>query len=203
MVDIIIQKQNKKYYDDNAENWTKEKTNSFFHEKRFPLFRSMLEKGNNVIDIGCAWGIHVPLFMGMGSDLHYTGLDFSKKMISIAKRRFPNQTFVNGDITAKATLPHKKYDAFWMGAILMHIPPQDWSTVFLNLNTLTKSGAIGYISFPFLPGDAQQDARHFTFLSKKEFKDEVIKHGWKVVRSGKINGSARHFWNWFIIKKAV
>lgn len=201
MVDNKIQKQNKKYYESNAEKWTDQKTNSFFHEKQFLLFRSLLKKGNSVIDIGCAWGIHLPLFMGMGYDLRYTGFDFSKKMISIANRRFPNQTFVTGDITDKSTLPHKKYDAFWMGAILMHIPPQDWNVVFSNLDGLTKPGAIGYISFPYKAGDNQQDMRHFTFFSENEIKAEIKKYGWRVVRSGKIDGSARHFWNWFIIKK--
>ncbi len=88
----------KAYYDKHAESWTLRKSDSFFQEIPFRKFEKYLKKGDSVLDIGCAGGIHVPLFLGIGRKLKYAGIDISKSMIKIAKSRYPQLSFIVGDI---------------------------------------------------------------------------------------------------------
>ena len=201
MANQKIQKGNKKYYESRAEEWTNQKTNSFFHEKEFTYLASLLKKGDTVIDIACAWGIHVPLFVGIGHKLRYVGIDFSKKMIAIAKRRFPLHDFRIGDITKRETLPKEKAVVFMMSAVLMHMPLTDWADIFANIDSMTKKNAIGYITFPYEAGDALEDSRHFIYLDKAAFSKEIKKYGWKVVKTVVLKNKARHKWNGYFVKK--
>src|SRR5437879_5199966 len=94
------QEINKKYYNENAKYWTAAKTNSFFHERSFPIFCRYLAKGSKILDIGCANGIVVPLFLGIGRkfNLKYEGLDISAKFLEVAKTRYPRLKFYEADI---------------------------------------------------------------------------------------------------------
>lgn len=63
----------KEYYNKNAEKWAEKKFHSFYHEKEFRMFCSYFNTGDRILDIGCANGIHVPLFLGIGRDIKYEG----------------------------------------------------------------------------------------------------------------------------------
>lgn len=194
----------KEYYDKNYQVWTDTKTNSFHHEKAFTIFSALFKEKNKIIDIGCAWGIHVPLFLGIGRKLKYEGFDISKPFLKLAKRRYPQLTFYQADISEKKSLPKKKYDGFWAGAVLMHIPYEDWDQMFKNIESITKKGAYGYLSLPTAhPSgkDANSDQRHFTLLNEKEQKSELRKQGWKIIKSGIIDGFQKDkIWKWYIVK---
>lgn len=194
----------KEYYEKNSENWTQKKTNSFHNEKAFTIFNSLLKDKARVIDIGSAWGIHVPLFLGIGRKLRYEGMDIANSFLKVARRRYPQLTFYQADIAEAKTLPNKKYDAFWAGAVLMHIPFAEWEQMFKNIERLTKKGAIGYFSLPIEhpSGDnAKTDSRHFTLLSEKEQKEIIRKQGWKIIKNGTMDGFTKTgIWKWYIVQ---
>lgn len=193
---------NTDYYNKNAERWAAIKTNSFYHEEGFRKFASLLNEGNSVIDIGCAYGIHVPLFLGIGNKLKYEGFDISEKMIEMAQSRYPQIKFSVGDILDKTTLPKKKCDAFWAGAILMHIPKSQWDEMFNNIQDLINSGGTGYFTLPTdRPGEAsEEDQRHFTILKEDELNDFLKNKGWKILEKGDFPSDNRSMWNWYIVK---
>lgn len=194
----------KDYYEHNSEIWTEKKTNSFHHEKSFTIFNSFLKEKSSVIDIGCAWGIHVPLFLGIGRKLRYEGMDIARAFLKTAKRRYPQLTFYQADISDAKTLPNKKYDGFWAGAILMHIPLEDWGHMFQNIEKLTKKGGVGYFSLPteHPSGDgAKTDPRHFTLLSESEQKQLIKDRGWTILRSETIDGfTKKGIWKGYIVR---
>ncbi len=199
-----IQEKNKKYYDTHAKNWTNAKTNSFFHEEQFRKFITYIPKNARVLDIGCAWGIHLPLFAGIGSKLHYEGMDISKSMISIAKKRWPEHKFSVADVTDKKTLPKKKYDALWAAGILMHIPASEWQELFSNLESLLKPGGVMYFTIPLgkIRADIKGDLRYFGYMKKNTVLKFMKDSGWKILKSDSIKSEkANHQWNWFIVQK--
>src|SRR4051812_10162493 len=89
---------NTAYYNKHASRWAATKTDSFFHEEGFRKLVEHLEDNDSVIDIGCAYGIHVPLFLGIGRKLQYEGFDISEEMVKIAKSHYPQLSFGVADI---------------------------------------------------------------------------------------------------------
>lgn len=194
----------KKYYNEFAPHWVANKTNSFIHQTAFTKLTKLWPEKGAIVDIGCAHGIHVPLFLGIGRKLKYLGIDISNSFIKIARTRYPQLTFELGNIADAVTLPKKKFDGFMAAAVLMHIPLEHWPAMFENIETLSKKGAYGYITLPvFHPSGepAPTDVRHFTLMNETEHRAYFTSRGWKVKQSGSLDGfSQEGVWRWYIVQ---
>ncbi|OIP77801.1 MAG: hypothetical protein AUK16_01115 [Parcubacteria group bacterium CG2_30_44_11] len=204
MADKAI-KRTETYYNQNSRWWTDRKTNSFYHELQFTKLIKLWPEKGTIIDIGCAYGIHVPLFLGIGRKLKYFGIDISTAFLKIATRRYPQLTFTKANIADYATLPKKKFDGFIAAAILMHIPLSEWDIMFSNIEKIIKPGSYGYISLPISHpnGDHKvpDDNRHFTLLSEPEQRDYFKRRGWKIRSSGRMDGfTTEAVWRWYIVE---
>ena len=195
-------KINTDYYNKNATVWTAKKTNSFFHEEGFRKFHSSLKDGDSVVDIGCAYGIHVPLFLGIGRNLNYEGFDISKEMIEIAQSHYPQLAFSVADILSPNTFPKKKFEGFWAAAILMHIPEEQWGEMLTNIENLSTPGAIGYFTMPLTrPNEASEiDQRHFTIMTEEHLKEILQNQGWKLLESGDFSKESKAIWHWYLVQ---
>ncbi len=195
-------KTNTDYYDKNAEWWASKKTNSFFHEEGFRKFHSLLEDGDTILDIGCAYGIHVPLFLGIGRNLNYEGFDISEKMVEIARSHYPQLEFSVADILSPGSLPQKKFEGFWAGAVLMHIPEEQWEEMLTNIENLSKPGAIGYFTMPDArPNEvSDEDQRHFSIIPKEHLEEMLKKRGWEFIERGGFPQDPRDIWNWYLVR---
>ena len=181
-----VQKINKGYYNKNAEWWTKKHTDSFWHETQFRKFVKYLKKGDKIIDIGCAHGLHVPLFLGIGRHLKYEGLDISAKMLKIARRRYPQLKFYKADILNPKTLLKRKYSGFLAGAVLMHTPENDRTRLVSKIEHLIKPWGIGYLTLPRQrPNlESKKDPRHFSYWTPNKAKALFKKRGWRILNYG-------------------
>ncbi|MEN9920219.1 MAG: hypothetical protein RL538_112 [Candidatus Parcubacteria bacterium] len=195
-------KETEKFYDKYFSIWTTQKTNAFYHEDTFAKAVKLWPEKGRILDIGCASGIHVPLFLGMGRNLKYEGVDISKSFLKIAKRRYPQLSFSKGNIADGDSLPKKKYDGFWCQSTLHHIPFELWDETFTNLESLCKPQSIGVISLPFgHPGVYEDDTRHVTILSEEEQRAILKKRNWKIVKSGVMDGyHSKAIWRWYIVQ---
>jgi len=194
----------KKFYDKYAQHWIDTKTNSFIHEKPFATLMTVWPTKAQIIDIGCAAGIHVPLFLGIGHGLKYHGLDISKTFLKVATRRYPQLKFSLANIADRNTLPTGKYTGFLATAILMHIPFPDWDTTFENIERLVQPGSYGYVTLPIAHPSAEKadtDVRHFTILSAAEQIAYFKKRNWKIIKKGSLDGtSTAAVWHYYIIQ---
>jgi trans-aconitate methyltransferase len=194
----------KNYYNKRFQNWTNKKTHSFHHEKPFTRLVSLWPKKGRIIDIGCAHGICVPMFLGIGRYLTYFGIDNSTAFLKIAKRRYPQLPFDFGDIADKSTLPKKKFDGFWAAAVLMHVPFSQWDEMFSNIESLCKKGSYGYVALPVAhPNKTHnpEDTRHFTILSEAEQRVYLKGRGWKIKHAGVLDGfTTESVWRWYIVQ---
>lgn len=197
-------RQTKRYYDTHAATWAGRKTNSFHHQKQFEQFIAYLPDKAAVLDIGCAAGIHVPLFLGIGRHLRYHGIDISRSFLKLAQRRYPQLTFDQADILDERTLPKQRFHGFWAGAVLMHIPLEHWPHLFENIERITRPGAIGYLTLPVAHPSgphAQEDPRHFTLLDAKEQRKWLRSRRWQILKSGTIDGfTTEAVWRWYIVQ---
>lgn len=197
--------QTKDFYDTNAPKWAGRKTNSFYHQNEFEQLCTYLPAHTgSVIDIGCAWGIHVPLFLGIGRHLAYHGIDISESFLHLARRRYPQLDFTQGDIAERSSLPHNNtYDGFLAVSILMHLPFDLWDTAFHNIETLCAPGAHGYLTLPTAhpSGDsAKDDSRYFEILSAEEQRAYLASRNWHILENGSKDGfSEKDIWQWYIV----
>lgn len=197
-------KKTKAYYEKYANVWIKTHADSFHDEKEFRVLVQYLTPKATVIDIGCAAGALVPLFLGIGRSLKYHGIDIAQKFIKIASERYPQLPFTEGNIADLTTLPKKKFDGFIARSIIMHLPLSLWDTAFANIEHITKTGAYGYIMLPaqrpptVTPLD---DPRHFTLLSEKEQIAYMKNRGWKIVKKFKhATGPTKAHWVGYIVQ---
>ena len=86
----------KETYDKIAEDWHSDHKKDDWWIEGTDKFISYLSKGDLVLDVGCAGGIKSKYLMQKG--LNVVGIDFSEKMIEIAKREFPNGEFLVKDL---------------------------------------------------------------------------------------------------------
>lgn len=149
----------------------------------------------------CLWYPRTTL-LGIGSNLNYEGFDISEKMIEIAQDRYPQLTFSVADILASNTLPKKKFEGFWAGAILMHVPEEQWEEMLINIENLSTSGAIGYFTMPdSRPNEASEtDQRYFTIMTEEHLRETLGKRGWKILQKGNFPQDARDIWHWYLVQ---
>ena len=197
-------KQTKAYYNKNFTLWSDGKTDSFHHEKSFQKIVTLWPKNAAIIDVGCAHAIHVPLFLGIGRNLTYTGIDISNGFIKIASRRYPQLKFIEGNIVDPSIFTKKKFQGFWAAAVLMHIPFREWDDMFTNIERICKPGSYGYISLPVAHPSKTPDAsdtRHFTILTELEQRSYLKTRGWKIKYAGIIDGfTSKDVWRWYIVQ---
>lgn len=196
--------ETKKYYNQKFKFWIEKKTNSFHHEVSFTKLVKLWPEKGSIIDIGCAYAASVPMFLGIGRHLKYTGIDNSTSFLKIAKRRYPQLLFSFGDIADKETLPKKKFDGFWAAAVLMHVPFEQWDSMFSNIENLCKPQSYGYVALPVAHPSkvkSDDDTRHFTILTEDEQRSYMKGRGWKIKQAGVLDGfTTESVWRWYIVQ---
>lgn len=191
------------YYNTHAQTgWIDRKTNSFYVEEQFSHIAPLWPAGGTVLDIGCAAGLHVPLFLGIGRHTRYHGLDSSETFLSVARRRYPQLPFTLGSITNSNLFSTNQFTGFWANSILMHIPYSDWNEVFTYLETIMSPGSYGYLSLPTEhPEPTPTDTRHFTIRTAAEQVAYLTGRHWHIVNQGVFDGFTKPgIWHWYIVQ---
>ncbi|MDP3899549.1 MAG: class I SAM-dependent methyltransferase [bacterium] len=84
--------------------------------------------GDRILDLGCGNGRLFELF----KNNDYTGIDQSINLIKIAKKKYPDANFINGNILELDKLTAKKFDIILLIAVLQHIPSDELRLLFLK-----------------------------------------------------------------------
>lgn len=75
-----------------------------------------------ILEVGCASGYYSEVLeVLLGTDLDYTGLDYSAAMLDLARREYPRHRFVQGD-GQRLPLATGSFDIVLNGVSLMHMP---------------------------------------------------------------------------------
>ncbi len=102
------------------------------------LFNEYLIPGEKVLDLGCGNGRYFTLFKEKRID--YFGIDFSEKLIEIAKNKYPEGNFQTGD-ALHLPFTEKFFDKVYSIAILHHIPSKEYRLQFLKeIKRILKPG---------------------------------------------------------------
>lgn len=93
------------------------------------LFNDYLIFGEKVLDLGCGNGRYFPFFKE--KRINYFGIDFSEKLIEIAKNKYPEGNFQVGD-ALNLPFPENFFDKVYSIATLHHIPSKEFRLQFLK-----------------------------------------------------------------------
>ena len=126
-----------------ADDWFKDHHDDTWWVEGTDKFVSLLKSDSLVLDVGCGAGVKSKYLLNKG--LKVVGIDFSEKMIEIAKREVPAVTFYVMDIKNLSGLS-ETFDGILAQAVLLHIPKVEIATVIGGLKTKLKDGGYLYIA---------------------------------------------------------
>jgi len=126
-----------------AEDWHKDHKQNNWWVEGTNKFVSLLKPNSLVLDAGCGAGTESKYLIDKG--LKIVGIDFSDKLIEIAKREAPTGNFFVMDINEADKLT-EKFDGIFMQAVLLHIPKKDAEKTINKLLGVLKPGGYLYIA---------------------------------------------------------
>lgn len=198
----------KSTYNKIADDWFKDhKEDTWWHEGT-NKFISLLPKGATVLDVGCGAGVKSKYLGDKGFKV--TGIDFSEKMIEIARRELPSIDFDLVDIYELDSY-NKKFDAVFAQAVLLHIPKEKVVEILSKLKNKLNPKGVLYVAVKEVKEDGLEEKnikendygyeyeRFFSFFTLPEIKKAIDGIGLKLVWE-KVTTSGRAKWVQVIAK---
>lgn len=135
---LILQKT-KENYNEFAQSFSQKRKNPWPEIEL--LILKYLKENDKVLDLGCGSGQYFSFFQKQ--KVQYFGLDFSEKLVEIARKKYPKAQFFVGDAL---NLPFSDnfFDKVIAIAILHHIPSKELRNKFLQeiYRVLKKEGIL-------------------------------------------------------------
>ncbi len=189
-------------YDEVAEKYCKmtmERGDRGFQEEMIEETLSMIPGEAVVLDLGCGDGRDTGYMHAKG--VRVVGLDLSKSMIALAKKKYPRCDLVYGDMR-KTCFPDDKFDCVWASASIIHIPKDELDVMASEIRRTLKDHGIFVFSFKEGEGEGYVDTsmgkRYFSYYRLEEIENMMIHFkmlSYKVY-PGMIMGS-RFIYCWF------
>ena len=147
-------------YDTIADAYVKQYSADSTDKPHVDMFAAKLPPRAEVLDVGCGAGQNASHLAKKG--FRVTGIDLSKKMLAIAKKSYPNCTFIEMDMRY-LTFPTERFDGILSSYSLIHVPnvyvtdvlkscfrilkPNGWIAIFAQQGEIDH-----YVDEPFAPG---------------------------------------------------
>jgi cyclopropane fatty-acyl-phospholipid synthase-like methyltransferase len=126
----------KKDYDSVCEWYINKYDSSVELKKYIDLFLKSVPSGKSILDLGCASGKESSY---MAKDHEVIGIDFSEKMIQVAKNNYPDLKFEIMD-AREVGEKFENLGGIWASRVLFHFPPQDIDKVIAAIYKVLETG---------------------------------------------------------------
>ena len=180
----------KSVYNKIAEDWFKDHHDDTWWQEGTEKFINELPNSATILDVGCGAGVKSKYLSEKGYKV--TGIDFSEKMIEIAKREHPEIDFEIIDIYEidKYT---KTFDGVFAQASLLHIEKSRIKEVLENLKNKLNPGGLLYVAVKGIREDGIEERikkendygyeyeRFFSYYSLPELENYFHEIGLEVV----------------------
>ncbi|MCB9798965.1 class I SAM-dependent methyltransferase [Candidatus Nomurabacteria bacterium] len=159
-----LMQENQKLYDKIAKQFAD--TRTFVWDDLKP-FAGYVKEGNQILDVACGSGRLYQIFAK--NQVQYTGVDFSKELIEIAKEENPECTFFVRDMT-DLRLPRESFDVVFCIAALQHLPNEDFRLQALRqMKEVVKTDGLVILLNWNLYSHWAKDKYHRFEFQKQEF----------------------------------
>lgn len=181
-------------YDTMADAYAK-KLNDYAPLPEREKFVTLLSSHAHILDVGCGPGRDAEFYVAKGFSV--TGVDFSKKLLEIARRRVPHATFYKQDFRS-LRFPKQSFDGVWACASLLHLKRHEVPMVLNKFFQLLKSGGVLFIMVKEGKGEADVAeelssylSRHFTYFQREELKRLLENTGFEIIEQYTYNEKDR------------
>lgn len=149
----------------------------------FERFRDEMPEGADVLDLGCGSGEPVARYL-IEAGHRVTGLDSSPTLIGLCRSRFPDETWIAGDMRDVSL--SRRFGGIVAWNSFFHLTPDDQRRMFRVFRDHAEPGAA--LMFTSGPGAGeaigvyQGEALYHASLDTAEYETLLAAHGFSVVQ---------------------
>ncbi len=181
----------KETYNRIAEDWVLDHNDDDWWQAGTDHFLSLLTKKANVLDVGCGGGIKTKYISEKGHCV--LGIDFSEKMIEIARRENPEVEFAVIDMYDMDKI-EETFDGIFAQAALLHIPKTRALEVLTKMKDKLNEDGLLYLAVKGIREDGTEEdivrqndygyeyERFFSYFKLEELKAYFDQLGLLVIR---------------------
>lgn len=161
-------------------NWYDEyRCRDLFEKPYLDMVIDNIKPNGKVLDLGCGMGEPIgKYFINKGYQL--TGIDGSKKLIDIAKRRFPNTEFLVEDM--RECNLDKKFHAIIAWNSFFHLTQNDQRKMFhVFENHILPNGTSGTNNGEVWSNNGGENLYHAS-LDIAEYKNLLAQHNFEIIK---------------------
>ena len=197
-------------YDRIAEDWARDHEGDTWWQEGTAAFVSLLPPGARVLDAGCGSGQKARFFEDRGFQV--LGIDFSEKLLEIARRTATSSEFRLLDLRHIGTLS-EEFEGVFAQASLLHIPKIDAFSVIEGMVSRLVPHGLLYIAvkaqrsgYPeeeiVIESDYGYDyERFFSYYTMDEMRAHVDRLGLSVVHAEVSPVASKGNWLQIIARK--
>jgi ubiquinone/menaquinone biosynthesis C-methylase UbiE len=100
----------------------------------------LLPKNARILDVGCGAGVPVARFL-VESGFQVVGIDFSEKMLELARKNVAKATFIQKDMT-ELDFVDNSFDGLTAFYSIIHVPREKHSRLFQSFHRILKPEGI-------------------------------------------------------------
>lgn len=175
-----------------AADWARDHQDDSWWRESTERFASLLPDDARVLDAGCGAGQKAKFFQDRG--LRVLGIDFSEKLLDIARRTSPSTDFRLLDLRDISTLS-EEFDGVFAQASLLHIPKAEALSVIAGMVSRLVPGGLLYIAVKaHRPGNPEEEMvtesdygydyqRFFSYYTLNEISAHVASLGLSLVHA--------------------
>lgn len=177
-----IEEQTQKIYEDYAEEYDEKRNRDLFEKSYLDKMISFLGEGTSVLDLGCGAGEPIARYL-IEKGLNVTGLDYSHKMLSLCKERFPKHQWIYGDM--RDLKGERSYDAIISWGAFFHLTIDQQRDALPKICNLLKPNGILLVTVGHGEGEvtgtvAGQKVYHAS-LSKEEYERVLRENNLEII----------------------
>lgn len=197
-------------YDRIAGDWARDHQSDSWWRECTARFADLLPDGARVLDAGCGSGQKALFFQDRG--MHVLGIDFSEKLLEIARNTAADSDFRLLDLRDIGTLP-EMFDGVFAQASLLHIPKAEaFSVIDGMVSRLVPQGLLYIAVKTQRPGAPEEEVvtendygyeyeRFFSYYTIDEMRAHLDRLGLSIVHAEVSQSASKGDWMQIIARK--
>lgn len=169
-------------YERHARAWDSDRSKSLFERAWLDRFKAAIPPGESILDLGCGSGEPMARYL-IDSGYRVTGVDSSQALIGLCEARFPDETWIVGDM--REVRLDRRFGGILAWDSFFHLTPDNQQRMFAIFGAHALPGAALMFTSGPRAGEAIGSYRGETLyhasLDPAEYDELLSAHGFSVL----------------------